>query len=86
MSCKGFGEFEEFVLLVVCILDGNVYGVFVKEEVEKYSGRLVFFGVVYIMFYCLEDKGFLSLEFGGNIVKCGDWRKWLFIIIILGRC
>ncbi|NRB46125.1 MAG: helix-turn-helix transcriptional regulator [Saprospiraceae bacterium] len=85
MSRKGLGEFEELVLLAVCILDGNAYGVSVKEEVEKHSGRSVLLGAVHITLYRLEDKGFLSSELGGNSAKRGDRRKRLFTITTLGR-
>ena len=33
------GELEEFVLLAVCILDGDGYGISVKKEVERHTGR-----------------------------------------------
>ncbi len=85
MNRKGLGEFEELVLLAVCILDGNAYGVSVKEEVEKHSGRSVLLGAVHITLYRLEDKGFLSSELGGNTAKRGDRRKRLFTITTLGR-
>ena len=85
MSRKGLGEFEELVLLAVCILEGNAYGVSVKEEVEKHSGRSVLLGAVHITLYRLEDKGFLSSELGGNTAKRGDRRKRLFTITTLGR-
>lgn len=44
MRNRGLGEFEELVLLAVCILDDNAYGVSVKEEVEKHSGRAYLLG------------------------------------------
>lgn len=86
MKKKGLGEFEELVLFVVCILDGKVYGVLVKEEIEKYIGCSILLGVVYIILYCFQDKGLLVFEFGGNMVKRGDRRKCFFIIIDVGSC
>ena len=41
MKNKGLGEFEELVLLAVCILEGNAYGISVKKEIEKHTGRSV---------------------------------------------
>lgn len=84
MSRKGLGEFEELVLLAVCILDGTAYGVSVKEEVEKHTGRSILLGAVHITLYRLEDKGLLSSELGGNTAKRGDRRKRLFTITQLG--
>jgi len=84
MKHKGLGEFEELVLLAVCILDGNAYGVSVKEEVEKHSGRAVLLGAVHITLYRLQDKGMLTSEMGGNTAKRGDRRKRLFRITDIG--
>lgn len=77
---KVIGEFEELVLLAVCILDGEGYGVSVKNEVEKHSGRSVLLGAVHITLYRLQDKGMLKSTLGGNTEKRGDRRKRLFTI------
>jgi PadR family transcriptional regulator, regulatory protein PadR len=80
MSGKSLGEFEELVLLAVCILDGTGYGISVKREVEKHSGRSVLLGAVHITLYRLQDKGLLKSEMGGNEEKRGNRRKRLFKI------
>ncbi len=80
MKGKGLGEFEELVLLAVCILDGEGYGVSVKKEVEKHSGRSILLGAVHITLYRLQDKGLLKSELGGNTSKRGDRKKRLFQI------
>ena len=69
---KPLGEFEELVLLAVCILDGDAYGITVKKEVEKHSRRKTLLGAVHITLYRLEDKGFLKSELGGASEKRGD--------------
>ena len=80
MNNKIIGEFEELVLLAVCILDGQGYGISVKKEVEKHSGRSILLGAVHITLYRLQDKGFLKSELGGSSEKRGDRRKRLFRI------
>ena len=80
MKNKGLGEFEELVHLAVCILGEKAYGVSVKNEVEKHSGRNIMLGAVHITLYRLQDKGLLSSELGGNSQKRGDRRKRLFRI------
>ena len=80
MSGKSIGEFEELVLLAVCILDGSGYGISVKKEVEKHSGRKILLGAVHITLYRLQDKGMLKSELGGNEEKRGNRRKRLFKI------
>ena len=84
MKNKGLGEFEELVLLAVCILKGEAYGVAVKREVEAHTNRTILLGAVHITLYRLQDKGWLNSEMGGNTAKRGDRRKRLFEITRLG--
>ncbi|MEO1051729.1 MAG: helix-turn-helix transcriptional regulator [Bacteroidota bacterium] len=84
MKNKGLGEFEELVLLAVCILEGGAYGVAVKREIEKHTGRSILLGAVHITLYRLQDKGLLQSEMGGNSEKRGDRRKRLFKITDTG--
>lgn len=84
MKNKGLGEFEELVLLAVCILEDGAYGVSVKKEVEKHSGRSILLGAVHITLYRLQDKGYLQSEMGGNTEKRGDRRKRLFTVTDMG--
>jgi PadR family transcriptional regulator PadR len=84
MKNKGLGEFEELVLLAVCILEGNGYGISVKREVEKHTNRTILLGAVHITLYRLQDKGWLKSEMGGNTGTRGDRRKRLFKITETG--
>ncbi|WOK09005.1 helix-turn-helix transcriptional regulator [Imperialibacter roseus] len=84
MKNKGIGEFEELILLAVCILAQGAYGVSVKQEVEKHSGRSILLGAVHITLYRLQDKGLLESELGGNSEKRGDRRKRLFRVTQAG--
>ena len=84
MKHKGLGEFEELVLLAVCILNGQAYGISVKHEVETHSNRSILLGAVHITLYRLQDKGWLKSELGGNTAKRGDRRKRLFQITEAG--
>lgn len=84
MKNKGLGEFEELILLAVCILGDNAYGVSVKNEIEKHSGRSILLGAVHITLYRLQDKGLLESEMGGNTSKRGDRRKRLFKVTDAG--
>ena len=80
MKNKGLGEFEELVLLAVCILGKEAYGISVKREVEKHSGRSILLGAVHITLYRVQDKGLLRSEMGGNTDERGGRRKRLFEI------
>ncbi|WP_422082089.1 PadR family transcriptional regulator [Ulvibacterium sp.] len=80
MGNKGLGEFEELVLLAVCILDGKGYGISIKKEVERHSGRSILLGAVHITLYRLQDKGLLRSEIGGSTEKRGGRSKRFFKI------
>lgn len=84
MKNKGLGEFEELVLLAVCILEDEAYGVSVKREIERHTGRSILLGAVHITLYRLQDKGLLQSEMGGNSSKRGDRRKRLFRLTEIG--
>ena len=79
------GEFEELVLLMIAILDGNAYGVTVSQEIEEQTGRLVTFGAVHNTLIRLEEKGFVNSELGGATTERGGRRKRLFKVTALGK-
>ena len=83
-STKGLGEFEELVLLAVCILDDAAYGVSVKQQIEEHANRAVLLGAVHITLYRLQDKGLLESELGGSSNTRGGRRKRLFKITKAG--
>jgi PadR family transcriptional regulator PadR len=79
------GEFEELVLLMIAILDGQAYGVTVSQEIENHTGRIVTFGAVHNTLIRLEEKGFVSSELGGATTERGGRRKRLFKVTALGN-
>nr|WP_295922204.1 PadR family transcriptional regulator [uncultured Dyadobacter sp.] len=79
------GEFEELVLLMIAILDGQAYGVTVSQEIEQHTGRVVTFGAVHNTLIRLEEKGFVSSELGGATTERGGRRKRLFKVTTLGH-
>ena len=79
------GEFEELVLLMIAILDGDAYGVTVSQEIEQQTGRVVTFGAVHNTLIRLEEKGFVTSEMGGATTERGGRRKRLFKLTVLGK-
>lgn len=79
------GEFEEVVLLMIAILDGQAYGVTVSQEIEQHTGRVVTFGAVHNTLIRLEEKGFVTSELGGATAERGGRRKRLFKVTALGK-
>ncbi|CAA9255873.1 MAG: Transcriptional regulator, PadR family [uncultured Cytophagales bacterium] len=78
------GEFEEVVLLMVAILDGQGYGATVSQELEGQTGRQVTFGTVHNTLIRLEEKGFVTSALGGATAERGGRRKRLFSITAAG--
>jgi DNA-binding PadR family transcriptional regulator len=54
------GEFEHIVLLAVARLRGDGYGMTVRREIERRTGRAVSIGAVYATLDRLERKGWVS--------------------------
>lgn len=54
------GEFEQLVLLAVARLGAEGYGVTIRREIERRTGREVTIGAVYATLSRLEEKGLVS--------------------------
>lgn len=79
------GEFEEMILLMVAILNGEGYGVTISEALAEHTGRIVTFGTVHNTLIRLEEKGFVTSELGGATAERGGRRKRIFRITALGN-
>jgi len=58
------GEFEQLVLLAILRLGDDAYGVSIRNEIERCTGRSVGRGQVYTTLDRLESKGCVSSTFG----------------------
>ncbi len=84
MKGKYLGEFEELVLLITASLNRTAYAVAVKEEILLQANRRVNISAVHSVLYRLEDKGFLTSEFGSASAKRGGKRKRIFEVTSAG--
>lgn len=84
MKGVNIGEFEELVLLSVCILDGEAYGVTVKKALAEHADRYPTLGAVHATLYRLQDKGYLTSHMAGATEKRGGRRKRLFTVTSAG--
>jgi DNA-binding PadR family transcriptional regulator len=57
MSRDSLGEFEQLVLLAIAHLGAEAYGVTVRREIERRTGRSVAVGALYTALDRLERKG-----------------------------
>jgi DNA-binding PadR family transcriptional regulator len=56
------GEFELYVLIAVAHGGGDAYGVTLRQEIERRTGRTVAIGAVHATLARLEDKGLVRFR------------------------
>ncbi len=75
MGNERLGEFEELVLLCVCSLTDNAYGVTIKTALVEAAQRPASVGAIYAALDRLERKGFVRSWVGGATAARGGRRK-----------
>ena len=78
MKKTKLGEFEELVLLTVAVLQEDAYGVEIKRELEERLGENLSVGSIQSALKRMEQKGFLTSEFGEATQKRGGKRKRIY--------
>jgi PadR family transcriptional regulator, regulatory protein PadR len=78
------GEFEEVVLLVVAMLDGNAYGVSIAHEITAQTNRDVRLNQVHASLHRLEEKGMIVSTMSEPTAERGGRRKRIFSITTYG--
>ena len=78
MKKTKLGEFEELVLLTVAALQEEAYGVEIKRELEARLSEKLSVGSIQSALKRMEDKGFLTSEFGEATMKRGGKRKRIY--------
>jgi len=79
------GEFEQLVLLALLRLDNDAYGMEVREEIEKRTGREISYGAVYTTLDRLEQKGYVAHRVGEATPERGGRAKKYFRALPEGR-
>lgn len=80
MQRINLGEFEELILLMVAILQGDAYGVSVMEELHTQTGRSINISAVHAALRRLESKGYVKSAWSSATAERGGRRKRLFTI------
>jgi len=78
MKKTKLGEFEELVLLTVAALQENAYGVEIKRELEDRLKHHLSVGSIQSALKRMEEKGFLTSQFGETSNKRGGKRKRIY--------
>jgi PadR family transcriptional regulator len=74
------GSLEHIVLLAVVRLGDEAYGMTVRREIEKRTGREISIGAIYATLERLEAKGYVSSSFGEPTAERGGRAKRHFQI------
>jgi DNA-binding PadR family transcriptional regulator len=79
------GELEQLVLLALVRLDGEAYGMEVRREIERRTGRDLSIGAIYTTLDRLERKGHLDSRLGEPTAERGGKAKRHYRIRASGR-
>jgi PadR family transcriptional regulator, regulatory protein PadR len=82
---NGLGEFEQLVLLALLRLGEEAYGVAIRDEIERQTGRDVNLGAVYTTLLRLEDKRLVAARLGDPTPERGGRRKKFYRPLAAGR-
>lgn len=85
MKGTHLGEFEELILLTIGVLYPDAYGLNIRNEIIRQTGRTVAIGAVHSALSRLSDKGFLKSELAKGTHERGGRRKRLFQITAAGK-
>jgi DNA-binding PadR family transcriptional regulator len=70
------GAFEQLILFSVLQLEGEAYGVSVRENIEDRTGRSVSIGAIYTTLGRLEDRGLVRSRTEEAQGRTGRPRKY----------
>jgi PadR family transcriptional regulator, regulatory protein PadR len=79
------GEFEQMVLLAILRLGDEAYGVTVREEILRCTGREVSPGALYTTLGRMEDKGMIQSRTGEPTPERGGRAKRFLTVTGAGR-
>jgi PadR family transcriptional regulator, regulatory protein PadR len=85
MKITKLGEFEELVLLTVAALQAEAYGVEIKRELEHRLKEKLSVGSIQSALKRMEEKGFLTSQWGEATLKRGGKRKRIYTTTSYGH-
>ena len=81
---QSLGSLEEFTILLVLVMDNEVYGVTVGEEYFKQTGKSISIPAIHTVLKRLEKKGLIQSKVGGATQIRGGRRKRIYEITDTG--
>ncbi len=75
MKAHHIGEFEQLILLALLRLESDAYGVTIRREIHRRTGRDVAQGAVYTVLNRLADKGLVRSRIAETAPARGGRRR-----------
>ncbi|HXY30081.1 MAG TPA: helix-turn-helix transcriptional regulator [Gemmatimonadaceae bacterium] len=85
MATPNLGALEQLLLLALVRLGDEAYGVSVRREVVRRTGRSASLGAIYSTLARLEEKGLVVSRLGEPTPERGGRRKKHFTLAPAGR-
>ena len=79
------GEFEQIVLLAILRLNEAAYGVTIRNEIARCTGRDPSPGALYTTLDRMEEKGMVRSSLWGASPERGGRSKRFFVVTKAGR-
>ena len=76
---------EELILLSIWKLSGNAYGVTIRENFKKITGKALNYGSLYNTLYLLSRRGFIASKESRPLAIKGGRRKILYSLTLEGE-
>ncbi len=80
MKGTNLGEFEELVLLTVGVLGSDAYGISIKDDIKRRSGRSPSIGALHSSLTRLESKGYLISKMEDATPERRGRRKRFYVL------
>lgn len=74
------GDFEQLILLALVRLGTDAYGVSIRSEIERRTGRTVSAGALYTALNRLETRGLVASRLGDPTPQRGGKRKRMYTL------
>ena len=78
------GEFEQLILFALLRLGEDAYGVTIRQEIEKRTGRNVSSGAIYTALERMETRGYVTSRMGEPTPERGGRRKKYYTLEAAG--
>jgi PadR family transcriptional regulator, regulatory protein PadR len=80
VTTKTIGDFEQLVLFALVRLGADAYGVTIRGEIEKRTGRAISAGALYTALDRMEKRGLVASRLGDPTPQRGGKRKRLYTL------